>query len=79
MFPFQKFSVGSGLSDKQRRDPPKVGVIVTYRFQELTRDGVPRFVPTILLAFDHTTLTTDGLGSLRLLEYVSIRISRATQ
>ncbi|QRV78606.1 ATP-dependent DNA ligase [Ceratobasidium sp. AG-Ba] len=37
-----KFNVGTGLSDKQRRSPPKIGEIVTYRFQELTRDGVPR-------------------------------------
>ncbi|KAJ7176641.1 DNA ligase [Mycena filopes] len=37
------FNVGTGLSDKQRRNPPKIGTIVVYRFQELTRDGVPRF------------------------------------
>ncbi|KAG9094737.1 hypothetical protein FS749_011933 [Ceratobasidium sp. UAMH 11750] len=43
----KKFSVGSGLSDKQRRAPPKIGEIITYRFQELTRDGVPRF-PTFV-------------------------------
>lgn len=40
----KKFNVGTGLSDKQRRSPPKIGAIITYRFQELTRDGVPRFV-----------------------------------
>jgi DNA ligase-1 len=40
----KKFNVGTGLSDKQRRNPPKIGAIITYRFQELTRDGVPRFV-----------------------------------
>lgn len=40
----QTFSVGTGLSDKQRRDPPKIGAIITYRFFELTRDGVPRSV-----------------------------------
>ncbi|KAK4048140.1 hypothetical protein OIV83_005010 [Microbotryomycetes sp. JL201] len=39
----QSFSVGSGLSDQRRSDPPKVGSIVTYRFQELTKSGVPRF------------------------------------
>jgi len=39
----KKFNVGTGLSDKQRRNPPKIGSIITYRFQELTRDGVPRF------------------------------------
>lgn len=41
------FSVGSGMSDAQRNKPPKVGTIITYRFQELTRDGVPRF-PTFV-------------------------------
>ncbi len=43
----KSFKVGSGLNDKQRKDPPKVGVIIMYRFQELTRDGVPRF-PTFI-------------------------------
>ena len=38
----KKFNVGTGLSDKQRKNPPKIGSIITYRFQELTRDGVPR-------------------------------------
>jgi len=36
------FNVGTGMSDKQRQKPPKGGAIVTYRFQELTKDGVPR-------------------------------------
>ncbi|CAE6454620.1 unnamed protein product [Rhizoctonia solani] len=48
----KKFSVGSGLTDKQRRAPPKVGTIVTYRFQELTRDGVPRFPTFVGIAID---------------------------
>ncbi|KAG6877708.1 hypothetical protein C0993_004803 [Termitomyces sp. T159_Od127] len=46
------FSVGTGLSDKQRKNPPKIGVIITYRFQELTRDDVPRFPSYIGEAFD---------------------------
>ncbi|KAL7269072.1 hypothetical protein RUND412_008276 [Rhizina undulata] len=37
------FKVGSGLTDTQRRSPPKAGVKIIYRYQELTRDGVPRF------------------------------------
>ncbi|KIK57446.1 hypothetical protein GYMLUDRAFT_46330 [Collybiopsis luxurians FD-317 M1] len=41
------FDVGSGLNDKQRKNPPKIGTIIVYRFQELTKDGVPRF-PTFL-------------------------------
>ncbi|KIL60978.1 hypothetical protein M378DRAFT_83142 [Amanita muscaria Koide BX008] len=46
------FNVGTGLSDKQRQKPPKIGAIITYRFQELTRDGVPRFPSFIGEAID---------------------------
>ena len=37
------FSAGTGLSDSEREHPPPVGSIVTFRFQELTNDGTPRF------------------------------------
>jgi DNA ligase 1 len=37
------FSVGTGFSDKEREAPPPVGSIITFRYQELSRDGVPRF------------------------------------
>jgi ATP-dependent DNA ligase len=37
------FKVGTGLTDRQREKPPAIGSIVTYRFQELTASGVPRF------------------------------------
>lgn len=46
------FNVGTGLSDKQRKNPPKIGSIITYRFQELTRDLVPRFPSFIGEAVD---------------------------
>ncbi|KAF5345561.1 hypothetical protein D9758_011984 [Tetrapyrgos nigripes] len=36
----ETFNLGIGLSDKQRKNPPKVGSIIVYRFQELTKDGV---------------------------------------
>ncbi|KAJ3142541.1 hypothetical protein HK100_001794 [Physocladia obscura] len=39
----KEFKIGTGLSDALRIKPPKIGAIVTYRFQELTNDGVPRF------------------------------------
>jgi DNA ligase-1 len=38
-----RFSVGTGLSDDERKNPPPIGSIVTYRYQELSNDGVPRF------------------------------------
>jgi DNA ligase-1 len=37
------FSVGTGYSDAEREDPPPVGSWITFRFQELSEGGVPRF------------------------------------
>lgn len=38
-----EFKIGTGLTDVEREAPPPVGATVTYRYQELTDDGVPRF------------------------------------
>lgn len=38
-----EFSVGTGLSDREREDPPAIGSTVTFRYQELSNAGVPRF------------------------------------
>lgn len=38
-----QFSVGTGFSDKQRETPPPIGSTITYRYQELSTGGVPRF------------------------------------
>jgi DNA ligase-1 len=37
------FSVGTGFSDAMRADPPAIGSTITFRYQELTDAGVPRF------------------------------------
>jgi DNA ligase-1 len=39
----RRFLVGSGLSDELRRDPPKPGESITYRYRDLTSNGLPRF------------------------------------
>lgn len=39
----QTFSVGTGFSDAQRSNPPAIGSTITYRYQEMTDRGVPRF------------------------------------
>jgi DNA ligase-1 len=39
----RQFLIGSGFSDAQRRDPPAVGSVVTYRYRDLTSTGLPRF------------------------------------
>lgn len=38
-----RFSVGTGFSDAEREAPPPVGSLITYRYQELSDGGVPRF------------------------------------
>ncbi len=38
-----QFKIGTGLSDEDRLHPPPVGSVVTYQFQELSNDGIPRF------------------------------------
>lgn len=37
------FKIGTGFSDHDRENPPKVGSTVSFAYQELTKDGVPRF------------------------------------
>ena len=37
------FSVGTGFSDRERADPPPVGSTITFRYQELSDAGIPRF------------------------------------
>lgn len=39
----QRFALGSGLTDALRRNPPSPGTQVTYRYRELTVNGLPRF------------------------------------
>ncbi|HEX9194744.1 MAG TPA: DNA ligase [Azonexus sp.] len=39
----REFSLGTGFTDQQRRDPLPVGTTVTYRYRDLTKHGLPRF------------------------------------
>lgn len=36
------FYIGSGLTDENRKSPPKVGVQITFKYQKLTQKGQPR-------------------------------------
>ena len=38
-----KFAVGTGFSDAERANPPPIGSTITFRYQELTDRGAPRF------------------------------------
>ena len=38
-----EFLLGTGLSDDERRNPPPVGTLITFRYRELNNRGIPRF------------------------------------
>jgi len=38
-----EFKIGTGLSDKARANPPKIGEMVTFQYQKFTKYGKPRF------------------------------------
>lgn len=56
------FSVGTGFSDAQREDPPPVGTVISFRYQELSRDGVPRFPSYIGVRADAVWPPEDSLS-----------------
>ncbi len=37
------FKIGSGFNDYQRAHPPKIGTIITFKYNGLTNAGIPRF------------------------------------
>ncbi len=39
----KEFRIGTGFTDEQRENPPPVGAVVTYRYQGVTANGLPRF------------------------------------
>ncbi len=39
----KKFLIGTGFSDKVRKNPPPLGTAVTYTYRGLTQTGLPRF------------------------------------
>lgn len=39
----QRFKIGSGFSDQQRRTPPPIGSRITYQYTGYTASGLPRF------------------------------------
>ncbi|MBR7798477.1 DNA ligase [Undibacterium fentianense] len=39
----KRFKLGTGFDDHCRKNPPSVGSIVTYRYRDLTSNGLPKF------------------------------------
>ncbi len=50
-----KFAVGTGFSDAERGSPPPVGSVITFRYQELSDGGVPRFPSYVGVRMDGGT------------------------
>ena len=46
------FKIGSGFSDDERKNPPSVGSVVSFKYQEMTKYGKPRF-PVFLRVQEH--------------------------
>ena len=49
------FSVGTGFTDRERQNPPPIGSLITFRYQELSDAGIPRFPSYIGLRTDGAT------------------------
>ena len=49
----QRFKIGTGLSDAQRKNPPAIGSTVTYTFNDTTHSGKPRFARLLRMADNH--------------------------
>ncbi len=39
----KRFFIGSGLSDEERSNPPKIGAVITFKYKELNKNGIPKF------------------------------------
>lgn len=55
-----QFSVGTGFSDAERENPPPIGSIITFRYQELSDRGVPRFPSYVRLRTDLEGILTSS-------------------
>ena len=58
------FKCGSGLTDKQRANPPNIGSMITFGYFEIGSTGVPRF-PTFKRIFRGNSTTKDQKTEMR--------------
>jgi DNA ligase-1 len=49
-----EFGIGTGLSDEDRRNPPPIGTVITFKYQELNEYGTPRFTSYVGVRHDAT-------------------------
>ena len=70
------FAVGTGFSDTQRGRPPAIGSTITFRYQELTDGGVPRFPSFVGERLD--ALPTHSIPEIPMVEKKTANKARTT-
>ena len=50
------FKIGTGFSDAERNNPPKIGSVITYQFRGETKNGIPRFASFLRVRSDVDSL-----------------------
>jgi DNA ligase-1 len=73
-----QFSVGTGFSDHERDHPPPVGSIITFRYQELSDRGVPRFPSFVRLRTDVSKLSSNLESNPPVLQGAVLSVSAAS-
>lgn len=49
----KQFKIGSGFSDAERRNPPAIGSMITYKYFGYTGNGIPRFASFLRVRNEH--------------------------
>ena len=73
------FSLGTGFSDAERVTPPEIGSVVTFRYQELTDGGVPRFPSFLRIHEDIAADTTDKTKGKAVNSPIAKKATKATK
>jgi DNA ligase 1 len=49
----KRFRIGTGFSDEERKHPPAIGSLITYKYFGLTSKGIPRFASFVRVRDDY--------------------------
>jgi len=58
-----KFKIGGGFSDEIRKNPPKIGAIITYKYYGKTKNNKPRFASFLRVREDYEFIYSSNEGS----------------
>ena len=47
-----RFKIGTGFTDAERINPPKIGSVITYRYRGKTKNGIPKFASYLRVRTD---------------------------